>query len=165
MASGINNLPTPGMTFSPFDPLTAEEQNQIVENVESLADGTGIGDGAVTASKLDLTTLVPSYFSGTNATIQVTAPYNCIFEVEYSDSAWGFSGATLTISIANVAGLTTLAQRSQSIVSGNTIGRSVVAKKVFSGGTLGSNYTFSASIAGAVGGRGSINWMVKCIRA
>lgn len=65
MSTGINNLPNPGMTFSPFDPLTAEEQNQLVENIESLADGTGIGDGAVTAQKLDYATLAFGNYSTT----------------------------------------------------------------------------------------------------
>ena len=40
MASGTGNLPNQGMVFTPFDILTAEEQNQLVENIESLADGT-----------------------------------------------------------------------------------------------------------------------------
>ena len=53
-------LPNPGMAFTPFDILLAEELNDIVENIESLSDGTGIADAAVTASKIDFTT-----FSGT----------------------------------------------------------------------------------------------------
>lgn len=35
-------LPNTGMTFTPFDPLTAAEMNDLVENIESLSDGTGI---------------------------------------------------------------------------------------------------------------------------
>lgn len=66
MATGVNNLPYPGKVYSPFDILTAEELNEDVANIESLATGTGIGDGsistaaianaAVTASKIDFTT-------------------------------------------------------------------------------------------------------------
>lgn len=37
-------LPNPGMTFTPFDPLPASDLNDMVENIESLADGTGISD-------------------------------------------------------------------------------------------------------------------------
>lgn len=47
MATGAGNLPNPSMSFSPFAILTAEEQNQIVANIESLASGTGFGDGAL----------------------------------------------------------------------------------------------------------------------
>lgn len=58
-------LPNPSMSFSPFAILTAEEMNDLVENIESLASGTGfnagaistaaIADGAVTTAKLGLT--------------------------------------------------------------------------------------------------------------
>ena len=46
-------LPNPGMDAVPFTPLTAEFLDDIIENIESLADGTGIGDGAVTAAKIE----------------------------------------------------------------------------------------------------------------
>lgn len=52
MATGTGNLPNQGMSFSPFAILTAEEQNDLVENIESLATGSGIGDGAVTTAKI-----------------------------------------------------------------------------------------------------------------
>ena len=47
MASGTGNLPHVGMSFSPFAILTAEEQNQLVANIESIATGVGVGDGAI----------------------------------------------------------------------------------------------------------------------
>lgn len=53
MATGTGNLPNQGMSFSPFAILTAEEMNNIVENIESVASGSGIGDGAVTAAKIE----------------------------------------------------------------------------------------------------------------
>lgn len=46
-------LPNPGMSFSPFAILTAEEMNDLVANIESLSDGTGIIDDAITAEKID----------------------------------------------------------------------------------------------------------------
>ena len=59
-------LPNPSMAFTPFDILLAEELNDLVENIESLADGTGfdagaigttdLADGAVTSAKVDFTT-------------------------------------------------------------------------------------------------------------
>lgn len=45
-------LPNPSMSFSPFAILTAAEMNDLVENIESLADGSGIATGAVTPEKL-----------------------------------------------------------------------------------------------------------------
>lgn len=45
-------LPNPSMSFSPFAILTAEEMNDLVENIEALADGSGLDDGAVIPSKL-----------------------------------------------------------------------------------------------------------------
>lgn len=52
MATGIGNLPNPGMAFTPFDILTAEEMNMMVDNIESLATGEGIGDGSITPRTL-----------------------------------------------------------------------------------------------------------------
>lgn len=64
MATGTGNLPYPGKVYNPFDILTAEELNEDVANIESLATGTGLGDvsvpnsalagGAVTPDKLNL---------------------------------------------------------------------------------------------------------------
>jgi len=46
------SLPNPDMNFTAFDILTAAEMNQLVENIEALADGSGLDDGAVTPNKL-----------------------------------------------------------------------------------------------------------------
>lgn len=46
------SLPNAGMTFTPFDPLPASDLNDLVENIEALADGSGLDDGAVTNAKL-----------------------------------------------------------------------------------------------------------------
>lgn len=45
-------LPNPSMSFTPFDPLPASDLNDLVENIESLADGTGFDTGAITSTKL-----------------------------------------------------------------------------------------------------------------
>lgn len=44
-------LPNLAMTFSPFAILTAEEMNDLVENIEALADGSGLANGAVAPAK------------------------------------------------------------------------------------------------------------------
>lgn len=48
-------LPNLGMVFTPFDPLPASDLNDIVENVEALAAGTGLDDASVTQAKLSTT--------------------------------------------------------------------------------------------------------------
>ena len=40
-------LPNTGMSFTPFDPLPASDLNDLVENIEALAAGTGFNAGAV----------------------------------------------------------------------------------------------------------------------
>lgn len=70
MATGTGNLPNPGMAFTPFDILTAAELNDISENVDALATGSGIGDGAITPTKINLgpTTAVVATDQGTTST-------------------------------------------------------------------------------------------------
>lgn len=46
-------LPYSMSPVSPFDVITSQAENEKIANIESLADGTGIDDGAITASKLD----------------------------------------------------------------------------------------------------------------
>lgn len=59
MASGTGNLPNQNMDFTPFDILTAEEMDDLVENIESLADGSGIGDEAIGTSALGQSVVTP----------------------------------------------------------------------------------------------------------
>lgn len=46
------SLPYPSMTFVPLDVLTADEMNQLVANIESLADGSGLDAGAIGTSAI-----------------------------------------------------------------------------------------------------------------
>jgi hypothetical protein len=46
-------LPNPDLEFTPYNPLSAGELNDIVENVESLAGGTGFNDDAVPAQAIN----------------------------------------------------------------------------------------------------------------
>jgi len=83
MATGTGNLPNPSMSFSPFAILTAEQMNNLVSNINSLATGTGIGDGAVTSEKLSSTiafraTSTQSIANGAGA-VNVTA-YTEVFD-------------------------------------------------------------------------------------
>lgn len=49
------SLPNPGMSFTPFDQLPASDLNDIVENVEALAAGTGLDDGSIVFDLLSTT--------------------------------------------------------------------------------------------------------------
>lgn len=53
------SLPNPGMDFTPFDVLPASELDDMVENIEALAAGTGLNVSAVTPEKI---------FTGTGTT-------------------------------------------------------------------------------------------------
>ena len=46
------SLPNPSMSFSPFAILTAEEMNELAENDQALAAGTGLDNNAVTTAKI-----------------------------------------------------------------------------------------------------------------
>ena len=65
MSTGIGNLPYAMPAVSPFDTITAQETNERIANIESLADGTGVGDGAVTGDKIDFSTMQSSTSSKT----------------------------------------------------------------------------------------------------
>ncbi len=45
-------LPNPNLEFVPLDKLTAAQLNQLVANIIALADGTGLNNKSVSASKL-----------------------------------------------------------------------------------------------------------------
>lgn len=47
------SLPNSNMDFTSFDILTAAELDNLVENIEALAAGTGLNDDSVTGSKID----------------------------------------------------------------------------------------------------------------
>lgn len=46
-------LPNPGMDFTAFDTLPAASLDDMVENIEALADGSGLDDKAIATAKLD----------------------------------------------------------------------------------------------------------------
>ena len=77
-------LPYPDMVFVPLDILTAEEQNQLVGNIEFLANqfplaASNIANGAVTADKIDWTAISGQTLSDlmTQCTVSTTSkgPY------------------------------------------------------------------------------------------
>lgn len=70
MATGTGNLPYPMSPVSPFDVITSQAENERIANIESLADGTGIGDKSVTADKIDFATFADYTLSEINTGIK-----------------------------------------------------------------------------------------------
>lgn len=104
-------LPNPGMTFTPFDILTAAELNDIVENIEALVAGTAFGTGAIpnaavasgySASKLDN----PYKFSAyRNAAQNATSSFSKInLDTEIFDTGGNFNNSTTYRFVAPVNG-------------------------------------------------------------
>lgn len=48
-------LPNPNMDFTAFDTLPAASLDDLVENIEALADGSGLDNGAITDAKMGMT--------------------------------------------------------------------------------------------------------------
>src|SRR5215217_7026259 len=78
-------LPNLSMSFSPFAILTAAEMNDLVENIEALAGGTGLNDNSITASKLATNAITLGY-------AQVTANFS-------ATSIASVTGLTVTVTI------------------------------------------------------------------
>ena len=79
-------LPNLGQVFTPFDPLPASDLNDIVENVEALAAGTGLNDASVTADKLANGTTIASTkktsnFIKSSTTIEEVTGFDTTFTV------------------------------------------------------------------------------------
>jgi hypothetical protein len=58
-------LPNPAMSFSPFAILTAEEMNNLVENIEALQDGSALDSNTIDAAFLLNATILNTKFSTT----------------------------------------------------------------------------------------------------
>lgn len=147
MATGTGNLPNPGMSFTPFDILTAAEMNDLVENIESLADGTGIGDGsvdtaaiadeAVTADKIDWTTLgwqtwTPSWTNLTVGSGTLSASYFKIGKIVFYQLSFTYGSGS-------------------SVGSNPTFTLPSTASSDYMGGPIGSSYFEDANGTDYVG--------------
>jgi len=95
-------LPNPGMVFTPFDPLPASDMNDLVENDQALAAGTGLNDASVTAEKIKTGTIWQAYIPGTSLTATekivktVTLP-NTVEARNYKiEISWIFNNSNVT---------------------------------------------------------------------
>lgn len=118
------SLPNPSMSFTPFDVLPASDLNDLVENIEALAAGTGLNNQVITSSKLSLTTAYQgnntsgttastTYTStlsggGTTPTVTITVGPNGIALVGFNLSMGNNAVSTISAAVA-VSGSTTIA--------------------------------------------------------
>jgi len=96
------SLPNPSMNFTPFDPLPASDLNDIVENVEALAAGTGLDDSSIVKAKLEKPHKSGLLFSLDAGTVfsntQITCAYDSVYSGEYGLVAT--TGASSKITVA-----------------------------------------------------------------
>lgn len=88
-------LPNPGMSVTSNTPALASDINDIIENVEALAAGTGQGDDTVTSNKVDYSTF-PRFFaykSGAAQAINTTTAVVAMQTAVYNIGA-GYDGST-----------------------------------------------------------------------
>lgn len=155
-------LPNTGMSFTPFDILTAAEMNELVENIEALSDGTGIATNAIEADKLDTNAILlgyaqitsnPSNFNSnspviiTGLTGSVTIPAGGRKTEITVLIPYVQAGATLTCGVSiwdgTVGSGTKLAEQDYTIASGGYAAYTVVAVVQPSAGAK----TYNAGIA------------------
>lgn len=157
------SLPNPGMSFTPLDPLPAADLNDMVENIEALADGTGLDDASVTARAIESSAITLSYqqlnsntavtgtsyidLSGLSVTVTVPAGGRYLEVV-------GYAPHVSTTSAENVVNLS-LRDGSNNIVSGlsaniradtiQPLGAVVYVRQLAAG-----TYTFKLSVSRSV---------------
>lgn len=131
MATGQGNLPYPISVVSAFDIILAQTTNEENANIGALADGTGIGDEAVTPSKLGLGAASGVANSGESTTS--TTFGNLTTNTDTATVDIGNNGLALVSIFANMVNNTSTGQSQVSFeVSGaNTLapseGRAIVS--------------------------------------
>lgn len=120
------------MAFSPFDILTAEEMNDLVENIEALAAGTGLNDGVVTPSKRAggfAVGVIPNATLGTTGNKPITG-------VGFMPKMVRFTVLPVTNSTASTTGNGVMSTTSQFATSTASIGGSTLARASITTGAI-----------------------------
>lgn len=86
-------IPYPGMSFTAFDYLSANELNKIVQNIQSLSNGTGFEANAISNSALDPIAV--------NADVVDWSEDGGIWWEELGRTTLGSNGDTLTIPLSS----------------------------------------------------------------
>lgn len=128
------SLPNPGMVFVPFDILTAQEMNDLAENIESLAAGSGMDDDSIAAAKLN--------FGGSGSGIW-----------------WEEIGRTVLGTAGDTISVTTLPARKYLMILFSCLQSGVITPWIRFNNDSGTNYNYryflnQATAAGAVNATG-----------
>lgn len=95
-----------------------------------------------------------TYISGTNQ-IEFTAEYDCYIDIMLVDTAWGYDGGNVTLSITNNVGNAEEIFNFESVGSqGNVIARSLVARALYEC-QKGNTYRFARSLQNSGGSNGA----------
>ncbi len=82
------------------------------------------------------------WFHATGDSITITAPFDCVIELDlWASAQWGYGGETVVFGITS-GGLDTEYEIVGCLYAGNTVGRTAHAKRVVSGARKGASYTF-----------------------
>ena len=88
-----------------------------------------------------------AFFSSQAESITVTAPYDCMIEVDiWLENQWPYDGGTVVFGVTD-GGLTSDYQVVGKMSYGNTTGRTAHAKHVVAGAKAGISYTFRLTVA------------------
>lgn len=153
---------------------TAAKWNQLGTNDAGFKDGSNIDNDAilnrhitadaVAATEIDFSDAgVKIFAENANSISGVSVPYDCTFEVIYQMTKfWGFAGNTFTHTVNLPAGLTSLMNQPSVTAGGDSVGRTVLAKRIMTGGVKNTSYNFSISTSGGPGSSGTQSMIVKC---
>lgn len=126
-----------------------------------------IGDSSITSDKIDFSTIgtncVMNHDDGTSISVPFTPKVSGgIIEVEaMTGSTWGYAGQTIGLYITTPSGLTRVSYHDGALVSGDTIGRQMLSRAIFSGATADTTYTFEAYAGGITGRNPDISIVVR----
>lgn len=95
---------------------------------------------------------ISHYAYSSSKELTTTAPCDGVVIVDiWLIDNWGYGGGTLGLSVSDVSGLTTLYSIKDKLSSGDTIGRTLHARRMFYGVEKNTSYTFSAVLSGSGG--------------
>ena len=151
-------LPKPGLDAIPFTPLTAQFLDDMNENIDSLSNGTGLEDDAVTTAKI-------ADDSVTGAKLDVTSVLPLIYPVGaiYINTTNSTNPATVLgfgtwVSFGEGQVLVGKATTGTFSTAGASIGSETHRHKGYADGDGYGNGDLRATIGAASGDAGSINY-------
>jgi len=91
------------MSFTPLDPLPASDLNDLVENIESLADGTGFDAGAIGTADIADAAVTPNKLDLDPATSTVVTAAETTTSTSYADLSTVTDTVTVTVGANGLA--------------------------------------------------------------